>query len=686
MTRAALGVFACLTFTACWNFEALLNQCDAGLGPCTPDAGEAMGGGAGGGGGAMGGGGGTDAGEMDAGTMDAGAMDAGAMDAGTATPDCDAGTAGTLQTPDGSTAFCFNGFAWENPLPHGADLSAVWGPAPDDVWAGGAAGMLMHWDGTGWTSHQGEIGPQLIPPAPRLGWITSMVRSPTGTWLAGNDLQPHWLDGGVWLPSGASAGSGVFWRIASMGVSPSGMKGPFAVTTSGEVYLGPNWTLVRAGPTPEQPDSVRQIAVGDDGLVAFSGTFQLGGTSVHRVWTTDGGRWTLDAGEPGALWLERGQLLTASTNRNAPSTTLWVLTDAGATQRVSYSDDVVFGAAHFLPALDGGFLVGSRGTVADTWGNQLLTGTDFELRGVWAFADGGSWAVGAHGALLQQDAGLWVWRQQGFTEDLFGLWVTDAGAVFMAGGGAYVTDRTTLATKRVGTGTLRDLQLSDAGWLVASEDGKLWRSVPGAGIGTVVYPGSSTQPLNGLIVDDDEAWAVGINTVVHRQPDGGWVRDVPAGVTGYQEWWKVARAGNRFVAVGSRGYAAVYTLDAGWQTPQEPMNSNLYGVWTIDPQTLWVVGGGPGIWLFHPDTGVFDEQSLPANYSGSLFDVWGSAPDDVWAVGSEGLAFHYDGRDWLPQETGTRALLERVRSRPLPGGGREVIIVGQRGTVLRKRY
>ena len=661
--RAALGVAACLAFTACWDFEGLLNQCDAGLGPCAPDGGGATGGG--GGGGATGGGGGQ-------------------TDAGTATADCQPDTAQTLLTPDGSTAFCFNGFAWENPLPHGADLSAVWGPAPDDVWAGGAAGMLMHWDGTRWTSHQGELGVQ-AGVAARLGWITSIVRSPSQTWLAGFELLPHWLDGGTWVPSPVSPGSGISWRVATMGVSADG-RGPFAVSNSGDVYSVPGWTRVRAGPTgAERPDFVRQVAVGDDGLVAFSGTFLEGSKSVHRVWNVDGGTWTFDAGEAGPLWFEHGQLLTASTQRTAPSTvTLWALEpDGGTTPRSSLDDDVVFTAAHFLPALDGGFLVGSRMTVADTWGNFVTTSVDPELRAVWAFADGGTWAVGAHGALVQETAGQWVPRQQGFGEDLFGLWVTDAGNFFLAGGNAYVTDRTTGVRRAVGTGTLRDLhQHRDGGWLVASEDGNLWRS----GSAPLVYQGQASRPLNALLVDDDEAWAVGIDTIVHRSPDGGWAREAPP-IAGH-EWWKVARAGARFVIAGSGGNVAVYTLDAGWQVQVESTQSHaFYGVWSPDPQTAWVVGGGPSIWLLHLDTGVFDEQQvIPQFYSGAFFDVWGSAPDDVWAVGSDGLAFHYDGTTWTPHETGTRAMLERVRSRPLPGGGREVVIVGQRGTVLRKRY
>jgi hypothetical protein len=40
------------------------------------------------------------------------------------------------------------GLASQNPLPHGTPLWALWGAAPDDVWAAGD--VLLHWDGTRW--------------------------------------------------------------------------------------------------------------------------------------------------------------------------------------------------------------------------------------------------------------------------------------------------------------------------------------------------------------------------------------------------------------------------------------------------------------------------------------------------------------------------------------------------------
>ncbi|MDF2691943.1 MAG: Type fimbrial biosis protein PilY1, partial [Labilithrix sp.] len=36
-------------------------------------------------------------------------------------------------------------------------LTAIWGSSKDDVWAAGAAGIILHWDGAAWTSIKSGI-------------------------------------------------------------------------------------------------------------------------------------------------------------------------------------------------------------------------------------------------------------------------------------------------------------------------------------------------------------------------------------------------------------------------------------------------------------------------------------------------------------------------------------------------
>lgn len=42
------------------------------------------------------------------------------------------------------------GWCWDRPLPSGRTISALWGSGPTDIWAGGGAGLLLHYDGRAW--------------------------------------------------------------------------------------------------------------------------------------------------------------------------------------------------------------------------------------------------------------------------------------------------------------------------------------------------------------------------------------------------------------------------------------------------------------------------------------------------------------------------------------------------------
>ena len=52
--------------------------------------------------------------------------------------------------------------------------------------------------------------------------------------------------------------------------------------------------------------------------------------------------------------------------------------------------------------------------------------------------------------------------------------------------------------------------------------------------------------------------------------------------------------------------------------------------------------------------------SMPSGVTNNLKSVWGSASNDVFAVGSNGAILHYDGATWTKMETATTANLEAV--------------------------
>ncbi len=69
---------------------------------------------------------------------------------------------------------------------------------------------------------------------------------------------------------------------------------------------------------------------------------------------------------------------------------------------------------------------------------------------------------------------------------------------------------------------------------------------------------------------------------------------------------------------------------------------------------------------------------LDSGVSVTLNDVWGSAPDDVFAVGGNGTILHFDGNTWTPMASGTTESLSAVYGY----GASDVYAVGANLTLL----
>jgi len=61
-----------------------------------------------------------------------------------------------------------------------------------------------------------------------------------------------------------------------------------------------------------------------------------------------------------------------------------------------------------------------------------------------------------------------------------------------------------------------------------------------------------------------------------------------------------------------------------------------------------------------------------------LYSVWGSASNDVFAVGSSGTIVHYDGSDWSSMSTSTTSDLYGVWG----ASSTNVFAVGRSGTIV----
>ncbi|MCK6613978.1 MAG: hypothetical protein L6Q47_07040 [Ignavibacteriaceae bacterium] len=106
----------------------------------------------------------------------------------------------------------------------------------------------------------------------------------------------------------------------------------------------------------------------------------------------------------------------------------------------------------------------------------------------------------------------------------------------------------------------------------------------------------------------------------------------------------------------------IYWNGSEWEIVPSNLQFYLYGIYGFSANQIWVVGNGNYSWggaAFWDGTS-FTEYKFDADkpeYADTIYAldaVWGSAPDDVWAGGSEGTLIHWNGSNWKKVQSPTR--------------------------------
>lgn len=111
---------------------------------------------------------------------------------------------------------------------------------------------------------------------------------------------------------------------------------------------------------------------------------------------------------------------------------------------------------------------------------------------------------------------------------------------------------------------------------------------------------------------------------------------------------------NDIWAVGARG-TAIHFNGTEWQPVTTNSMAALSGVWAASPTDAWSVGAdASGLALYHWNGSQWLHTDLPAPGRVTMRAVWGSASDDVWAVGGsmdsgDPGVWHWDGGTWRPE-------------------------------------
>ncbi|MCP3105026.1 hypothetical protein LZ198_39785 [Myxococcus sp. K15C18031901] len=609
--------------------------------------------------------GGADGGNPDGATPDSGPDGGGASDGGAdgGNPGDGGSDAGPLPTVTGACGQ--DGWCWDNPIPSGDSLQAVWNGGPSDVWVA-SGNHALRWNGQTWGLREtGLTGNPLR--------LSGNGRE--DVWLAGDSAELARWDGQTW----GHVSLGQAGQVSGLSVS-SGTEGWLTQAPSTEAPNGRVWRRTATGWAPA------------DGLA---------GQTLSAVWSrAPWDVWAL-AGEQGlARWRGQGWsaagLLPGAAASGEAYTALWVAPDA-----------------------DTGFAVTASGAIARWAGSgwvSLQSPRAVPLHGLWGSGANDVWFVGDLGTLLHWNGQAVSVVDAGTQEDLLAISGTGADHVWVSGARGTLLVRNASGWHKL----TRDLAPA-ASWSVVTGsaadqvwvfgrmgttgaalrwDGQTWRAAE-----------APPEPIVAAwAASPEEVWAVG--TQAHRWNGKKWEAfALPEGLVAraihgasLTEVWLVGAEGRRAVwrgrnwldagrsdvelhdvwmltpgyawAVGAKGTFENYN-GADWVPITVEPAHTLRGVWGTSDENAWAVGD-QGL-IVHYEGIVFRVDTTSAR-GAALRDVWGSAADDVWAVGDGGVLLHFDGTRWQRQESGTVQGLAGAWS-----AGGAAWAIGEQGAVLRRR-
>ncbi len=99
-----------------------------------------------------------------------------------------------------------------------------------------------------------------------------------------------------------------------------------------------------------------------------------------------------------------------------------------------------------------------------------------------------------------------------------------------------------------------------------------------------------------------------------------------------------------------------------------------YDVWGSGPEDVYAVG--EDFTILHYNGAAWSSVDYQADFTPT--HVWGTASDDVFIVGDDGTILHFDGRSWMKMRSGTDEWLWDVWG----VSGTSVFVVGSEGTIL----
>lgn len=304
------------------------------------------------------------------------------------------------------------------------------------------------------------------------------------------------------------------------------------------------------------------------------------------------------------------------------------------------------------------------------------------------------------GAVVPTAEIVWTAETSGTTERLLEVWGSSSTDIYAAGDGAALlrSDGNTWALQAQSV-LPPDFEFRGLSGLPGlSHDVIAGGASATSGIGIFHFNGTDWARLGGFPPTSNTHGAVrGLSEgyfglIVGNQEDlrGKIWRATPVNTIGV-EWggadntalvgaWGTSFDGTGFAVGADQRILHDDNDGSGWvQQHLSPGGPSLQSVWGTAVDDVFAVGEG-GV-ILHYDGSSWSPQA--SGTAADLFEVSGSSSTDVYAVGRGSLVLHYDGTDWTPVDVGV--LAEVFFGVWVSPDGNSVYIVGTDGVIVSGR-
>jgi hypothetical protein len=262
----------------------------------------------------------------------------------------------------------------------------------------------------------------------------------------------------------------------------------------------------------------------------------------------------------------------------------------------------------------------SRGVLTydgvSTWTEQKVS--DYSMLRIWGADPDNVWSADDNGRIYQFDGTAWT-HVHTMPRDVTSIHGTAANDVWVSSG--------------------RDLYTGGYTGDIAHFDGTGWRSV--------APPGTNAAYTDVQAIDSHEIYTIANTSLMLGWDSGRWrmLNDVFVTHESFGAIWGSATS-NLWLL--DTGYAAWHTDGSNWEGDYAGTTQELNAMWGAAENDIYAVGDG-GV-IVHYD-GVRWSGVAHGLGSVDLYDIWGTASDDIWvACVSLRQIWHYDGTGWTIED------------------------------------